>query len=80
MRTKKPKIEENAYRMRVILIPEKSPMMDCGKRNLRLAKKKNADLVVMGTHGRKGMELFFLGSVAEKVVRDATCPVMTIKA
>lgn len=36
------------------------------------------DLVVMGTHGRTGLDRFFLGSVANKVVREATVPVMTV--
>jgi universal stress protein A len=34
------------------------------------------DLIVMGTHGRTGLEHIFLGSVAEKVVRLAPCPVL----
>jgi len=38
------------------------------------------DLVSLSTHGRTGMERFFLGSVAEKVVRHVTCPVLTVKA
>jgi nucleotide-binding universal stress UspA family protein len=37
-----------------------------------------ADLVVMGTHGRSGFERLFLGSVAEKLLRKAPCPVMTV--
>lgn len=37
-----------------------------------------ADLVVMGTHGRSGSERFMVGSVAEKVVRTAPCPVLTV--
>ena len=37
-----------------------------------------ADLIVMGTHGRGGFERFMLGSVAEKVVRNAACPVLTV--
>ena len=36
------------------------------------------DLVVMGTHGRKGLELAIFGSVCDKVVRNAPCPVLTI--
>lgn len=38
------------------------------------------DLVVMGTHGRRGLERVFLGSVAEKVVRAAPVPVLTVQA
>lgn len=37
------------------------------------------DLVVMGTHGRSGIEHILIGSVAEKVVRKAPCPVLTIR-
>jgi nucleotide-binding universal stress UspA family protein len=36
------------------------------------------DLVVMGTHGRRGLSRVLLGSVAEKVVRTAPCPVLTV--
>jgi nucleotide-binding universal stress UspA family protein len=38
----------------------------------------HADLLVMGTHGRSGFERLFLGSTAEKVLRKARCPVMTV--
>ncbi|HLG57496.1 MAG TPA: universal stress protein [Vicinamibacterales bacterium] len=37
-----------------------------------------SDLVVMGTHGRSGFERLILGSVTEKVLRQATCPVLTV--
>ncbi|WP_335999981.1 universal stress protein [Halorientalis halophila] len=37
------------------------------------------DLVVMGTHGRRGLKRVLLGSVAERVVRTSPCPVMTIR-
>ena len=43
-----------------------------------LAKKEKVDLVVMGTHGRSGWQRFVLGSVADRVLRDAPCPVLTI--
>jgi nucleotide-binding universal stress UspA family protein len=43
-----------------------------------LAEAQAADMVVLGTHGRSGFEHLMLGSVAEKVVRKAHCPVMTI--
>jgi nucleotide-binding universal stress UspA family protein len=41
---------------------------------------KQVDLVVMSTHGRTGLPHLFLGSVAERVVRTASCPVMTVPA
>ncbi|HVQ16476.1 MAG TPA: universal stress protein [Vicinamibacterales bacterium] len=42
------------------------------------ATDNDIDLIVMGTHGRKGLQRVVLGSVAEKVVRMAPCPVLTI--
>jgi len=46
---------------------------------LQQADQKHADLIVMGTHGRTGLEYMLLGSVAEKIVRRAHCPVLTIR-
>jgi nucleotide-binding universal stress UspA family protein len=43
------------------------------------AKAAAADLVVMGTHGRSGLSHLFMGSVAERVIRSATCPVLTVR-
>jgi nucleotide-binding universal stress UspA family protein len=37
------------------------------------------DLIVMGTHGRTGVSHFFVGSVAERVVRSSPCPVLTVR-
>jgi len=42
-------------------------------------KTEGIDLIVMGTHGRSGIEHILIGSVAEKVVRKAPCPVLTIR-
>lgn len=46
---------------------------------IKAAKTYNADLIVMGTHGRTGLQKMLIGSVAEKVVRKAPCPVLTVK-
>ncbi|NOZ59652.1 MAG: universal stress protein [Euryarchaeota archaeon] len=43
-----------------------------------VAREKGADLIVMGTAGRTGLDRFLLGSVAEKVVRTSSCPVMVV--
>jgi nucleotide-binding universal stress UspA family protein len=46
---------------------------------LEVAKQARADLIVMGTHGRTGLEHALMGSIAERVVRRAHCPVLTIR-
>jgi nucleotide-binding universal stress UspA family protein len=46
----------------------------------RAAKTSNADLVVLGTHGRTGVARLFLGSVAARVISTAPCPVLTVRA
>jgi universal stress protein A len=44
------------------------------------AKRQRASLIIMATHGRTGLAHMFMGSVAEKVVRTASCPVLTVRA
>ena len=46
---------------------------------VKLARAEDADMIVMGTHGRTGLAHVLIGSVAEKVVRMAPCPVLTVK-
>ena len=46
---------------------------------LNVAQETGAGLIVMGTHGRTGLERLLMGSVAEQVVRKAPCPVLTVK-
>jgi universal stress protein A len=45
---------------------------------VRGATDHHCDLIVMGTHGRSGLAHLLMGSVAEKVVRHAECPVLTV--
>ena len=47
---------------------------------LRFANETNSDLIVIATHGLTGIEHLLMGSVTEKVVRMASCPVFTIKS
>ncbi len=47
---------------------------------LKAEEELGVDLVVMGTHGRKGVSHFFLGSVAEQVLRESRCPVLIVRA
>ncbi|AOI75900.1 universal stress protein [Burkholderia sp. NRF60-BP8] len=53
---------------------------DIPHRIVGLAGEIDADLIVMGTHGRRGFQRLFLGSVAERVLRQARCPVLMIPA
>ena len=46
---------------------------------IKTAKEKDADLIVIGTHGRTGIDHMLFGSTAEKVVRKAPCPVLTVR-
>jgi nucleotide-binding universal stress UspA family protein len=48
-----------------------------GKAIIETAAREKFDLIVMGTHGRSGLAHLVLGSVAERVVRHAPCPVLT---
>ena len=45
----------------------------------KFAKDKEIDMIVMGTHGRSALESAIMGSTAEKVVRKAPCPVLTVR-
>lgn len=49
------------------------------KEIVRVAREDNSDLIVLGTHGRSALEHVLLGSVAEKVVRKAPCPVLSVR-
>jgi nucleotide-binding universal stress UspA family protein len=67
--------EERAkYRAEVVLRMG-SPFVEI----VRYAREQKADLVVIGTHGRGAIAHMLLGSVAERVVRKAPCPVLTVR-
>jgi nucleotide-binding universal stress UspA family protein len=51
---------------------------DVASEVVQLAKEGGYDLIVMGTHGRTGASHLLMGSIAEKVVRRAPCPVLTV--
>jgi len=53
-------------------------MGDVAEQIVEYASSVAADIIVMGTHGYKGLEKIMFGSVADKVVRSAACPVLTI--
>lgn len=51
---------------------------DVSEKIVEYAGDSGGDMIVMGTHGYKGLERIMFGSVADKVVKSANCPVMTI--
>ncbi|OLL32151.1 universal stress protein UspA [Burkholderia sp. SRS-W-2-2016] len=59
-------------------VAEASSLGDVSEVVLKAAAEFNADLLVMGTHGRRGFQRLILGSVAERCVRQATLPVLLI--
>jgi nucleotide-binding universal stress UspA family protein len=52
---------------------------DPAREIVEYAAKAGMDLIVMGTHGRTGLERLLMGSVAEKVMREANCSVLVVK-
>ena len=59
-----------------ILLPHGSPAQEV----VAAASAENADLIVVGTHGRSALTHLLLGSVAERIVRLAGCPVLTVRS
>jgi nucleotide-binding universal stress UspA family protein len=66
--------EFQAFKKVQALVAQGSP----AEKIIETAQTAGIDLIVMGTHGRKGLELAIFGSVCDKVVRNAPCPVLTI--
>ncbi|MGF1589112.1 MAG: universal stress protein [Pleurocapsa sp.] len=69
------KLDEMGYKevkMKVTIGDPSTEIIDC-------AKEIAADLIVLPSHGRKGVSRFLLGSVAERVVRLSPCPVLVLK-
>ena len=51
---------------------------DAGEELVKYAEDNGIDMIIMGTHGRKGLEKIMFGSVAAEVVKKAKCPVLTV--
>jgi nucleotide-binding universal stress UspA family protein len=69
-----------------LAVPEPAPRVrrllvegDAGAAILDVARDEKVDMIVLATHGRTGLTRLLLGSVAEYVIRHATCPVLTLK-
>lgn len=60
----------------VQFVPEGPP----GAEIVKVARQWQADLIVIGSHGRRGIRRALIGSVAEAVVRQAPCPVLVVRA
>lgn len=62
-------------------VPVETAILDGSpsKEIVRYAETEGCDLIVMGTHGRGGIDRLLLGSVAEKVVRGSSVPVLTVR-
>ncbi|MET0151918.1 MAG: universal stress protein [Candidatus Binatia bacterium] len=82
--------EEQARKALLERVPKEPPLSEVKHRTrvthgepiaeiLRLAEQERADLLVIATHGRTGLKHFFLGSVVERVIRHAHCPVLVVR-
>jgi nucleotide-binding universal stress UspA family protein len=67
--------EKTKYQARLEMVSGLSEFVEI----IRYAKEQNIDLLVLGTHGRGAIAHMLMGSVAEKVVRKAPCPVLTVR-
>ncbi len=70
-----PESERAAVRAQFKVVVDRSPASAI----LAYARDAFIDLLIIGTHGRKGLSYFFLGSVAQQVSRLAPCPVLTVR-
>ncbi len=71
-------VAEKVAALGVTDLQTKVLMGDVAENIVEYATEIESDLIIMGTHGYKGLEKIMFGSVADKVVRGALCPVMTI--
>lgn len=69
--------DEDRRRSRALPVVERSD--EPADEIVSYARSRDVDLIVMGTHGRAGVAHLMMGSVAEKVVRSAPCPVLTVR-
>jgi len=73
------RLEQTDPHIRDIRIRSEFVDGDPAREILSMAEKVGCDLIVMGTHGRTGLNRVLMGSVAEQVSRKAVCPVLTVK-
>lgn len=68
--------DRRSLRVKTVLLTSSTP----ARAILTYARDAMADLIIVGTHGRGGLAELLLGSVAQKVVRSAPCPVLTVRS
>jgi nucleotide-binding universal stress UspA family protein len=68
--------DRSALRAQLVVLTSARPAQTI----LGYARDEQIDLIIVGTHGRRGLGYFFLGSVAQQVSRLAQCPVLTVRA
>jgi nucleotide-binding universal stress UspA family protein len=78
MRSFVEEIEQVAKPKGVTEVSGKVLVGDVAEQIITYASEQKGDLIVMGTHGYKGLEKIMFGSVADKVVKTAPCPVLTV--
>ncbi len=78
MHTFRAEIESFAKEKGALAVLGKILVGDVAERIVEYANDKDSGFIVMGTHGYKGLEKIMFGSVADKVVKSASCPVLTI--
>ena len=72
-------LAERAARIEGIVVTREALLGRPANTIVAIAAGRGADLIVVGTHGRSGVSHLFMGSVAERVVRSAPCPVLTVR-
>jgi universal stress protein A len=80
-RVARERLKETMRAIRITL-PQASAVLCCGapwQQILAAAVETHADLVIVGTHGRRGVSHMLLGSVAEKVIRSSPVPVLSVR-
>ncbi len=66
----------NDYKEKKFTVDGDVAVGDAAEEIMKYAKKQNADMIIIGTHGVKGLEKILMGSTAERVVKNAPCPVL----
>ena len=72
-------LADRAARIEGIVVTREAIIGKPASAIIEVAAHRDADLIVLGTHGRSGFSHLFMGSVAERVVRSAPCPVLTVR-